>query len=86
MALDPHTPPRITSGTAKTWEGETANKGLRENLSIKSCSNFGWKGEQDHPVQPNLLLKTGLQNAICTILCPNDLGNKCTGQQVQGML
>lgn len=33
----------ITSATAKTCEEETANKGLRKNLSIKSGNNFGWK-------------------------------------------
>lgn len=51
------------------------NSQQRENLSIKSYNNFGWKGEQDHLVWANLLLKTGLQNAVCTILLPNDLGN-----------
>lgn len=50
------------------------NSQQRENLSIKSYNNFGWKGEQDHLVWANLL-KTGLQNAVCTILLPNDLGN-----------
>lgn len=84
VVLDPH------STTDNQWNSNNlgkrnANKGLRENFSIKSYNNFGWKGEQDHVVEPNLLLKTGLQNAICTILLPNELGNGCTGQVVQGM-
>lgn len=46
MALDPHTTSN-NQWNINNWKEETGNKGLQENLSLKSFHNFGWKAAQE---------------------------------------